>query len=109
MSILQDATKELRDIEAELGEPTSGVDSLRLAERIRAVRRLLSAVDNEWVGTTEAKRPWASTRKIPSRPGPASACFAVAISPTAGPRCCSTTFSADARRPRVYRRSVVVS
>jgi len=57
MSILQDAANALRDIEAELREPTAdGLDSVRLAEQIRDVRRLLSTQDAQWVGTTEAKR-----------------------------------------------------
>ena len=57
MSILQDATRALHDIEAELREPpASGLDSVRLAERIRGVRRLLDSPEAHWVGTTEAKR-----------------------------------------------------
>src|SRR5438874_996268 len=57
MSILQDAANALHDIEAELREPTvGGVDSVRLAERIRQVRHLLSTQEAQWVGTTEAKR-----------------------------------------------------
>jgi hypothetical protein len=57
MSILQDATNALHEIEAELREPTAGgVDSVRLAERIRGVRRLLSAQEAQWIGTSEAKR-----------------------------------------------------
>src|SRR5438552_17539069 len=57
MSILQDATNALHEIEAELREPTpGGPGSVRLAERIRGVRRLLSAQEAQWVGTSEAKR-----------------------------------------------------
>jgi hypothetical protein len=57
MSILHAATTALHEIEAELREPTKGGrHSGRLAERIRAVRRLLSTQEAKWVGTTEAKR-----------------------------------------------------
>src|ERR1700687_5762695 len=57
MSILQDATNALHDIETELRAPTpGGLNSVGLAERIRAVRRLLAAQDAQWVGTSEAKR-----------------------------------------------------
>jgi hypothetical protein len=57
MAIIDDATRALREIESELLEPTKGgLDSVRLAERLRAVRRLLSRDDVRWVGTTEAKR-----------------------------------------------------
>jgi hypothetical protein len=57
MSLLQDAANVLHDIETELREPAAGgLDSLRLAERIRGVRRLLSSQEAQWVGTTEAKR-----------------------------------------------------
>ena len=57
MAILDDATRALQEIESELLEPTKGgLDSVRLAERLRTVRRLLSSEDVRWVGTTEAKR-----------------------------------------------------
>lgn len=57
MSILQEVTNALRDLEAELGEPTrGGLDATRLAEKIREVRRLLSREEARWLGTTEAKR-----------------------------------------------------
>ena len=57
MAILDEAIGALREIEAELLEPTKGgLHSVRLAERLRAVRRLLSTDEARWVGTTEAKR-----------------------------------------------------
>ena len=57
MAILDEATSALREIEAELLRPTQGgLDSVRLAERLRAVRKLLSKDEARWVGTTEAKR-----------------------------------------------------
>src|ERR1035437_2035359 len=56
MSILHDAANALQGIEAELREPTpGGLDSVRLAERIRDVRRLLSTQEAQWIGTSEAK------------------------------------------------------
>jgi hypothetical protein len=56
MSILQEATNALHAIETERREPTAGeLDSVRLAEWIRVVRRLLSTQEARWVGTTEAK------------------------------------------------------
>jgi hypothetical protein len=56
MAILDEATGALREIEAELLKPTKGgLDSVRLAERLRAVRRLLSTDEARWVGTTQAK------------------------------------------------------
>jgi hypothetical protein len=57
MTVLDEATRALREIEAELlTPPKGGLDSVRLAERLRAIRRLLSAEEAQWVGTTEAKR-----------------------------------------------------
>jgi hypothetical protein len=59
MNVLTKATEALRALEEELvaTEPMSGgANSVRLAERIRAVRALLSQEDAQWVGTTEAKR-----------------------------------------------------
>jgi hypothetical protein len=57
MTALERATNALGEIEAELLEPAKGgLDSVRLAERIRAVRKLLSNGEMRWVGTTEAKR-----------------------------------------------------
>src|SRR5438552_3992174 len=57
MSILQEATNVLREIETDLQDSTKGgLDSVSLAERIREVRRLISGQAAEWVGTTEAKR-----------------------------------------------------
>ena len=57
MAILDEATSALREIETELLKPTQGgLDSVRLAERLRAVRKLLSKDEARWVGTTEAKR-----------------------------------------------------
>jgi hypothetical protein len=57
MAILDEATSALREIESELLKPTQGgLDSVRLAERLRAVRKLLSKDEARWVGTTEAKR-----------------------------------------------------
>jgi hypothetical protein len=57
MAILDEATSALREIETELLKPTQGgLDSVHLAERLRAVRKLLSKDEARWVGTTEAKR-----------------------------------------------------
>ena len=57
MTVLDQAAGALRELEAELLEPTrGGLDSVLLAERIRAVRRLLSGGEGRWIGTTEAKR-----------------------------------------------------
>lgn len=59
MSVLTRATDALRELEEQLAatDPmTGGLDSVRLAERIGAVRALLSKEDAQWVGTTEAKR-----------------------------------------------------
>jgi hypothetical protein len=48
----------LRELEEELAHRKIGEadDSADVAERIRAVRRLLSGEDTKWIGTTEAKR-----------------------------------------------------
>jgi hypothetical protein len=59
MSVLTKAIGALRELEEELAatEPMrGGADSVRLAEKIRAVRALLSEGHAQWVGTTEAKR-----------------------------------------------------
>src|SRR5947209_5315979 len=57
MTILHDAANVLHDIESELREPAAGgLDSVRLADRIRGVRRMLSGQEVQWVGTTDAKR-----------------------------------------------------
>ncbi|MBI4498979.1 MAG: hypothetical protein HY689_13890 [Chloroflexi bacterium] len=57
MTVLDEATKALSELEAELLQPTQEhLDSTALAERIRAVRRLLSKQETRWVGTTAAKR-----------------------------------------------------
>lgn len=79
MTLLDEATGALREIEADLLAPTrGGMDSVRLAERLRAVRLLLSRQEAHWVGTTEAKRllglgsentvkAWARMRLLRSR------------------------------------------
>jgi hypothetical protein len=57
MSILQEATQALQDLERALLESTAAdLDSVQLAERIRLVRYLLSDREAQWIGTTEAKR-----------------------------------------------------
>src|SRR5688572_25511128 len=58
MNVLTRATDALRELEEELGRRPVGTgdDSADLAERIRAVRRLLSGDGVQWIGTTEAKR-----------------------------------------------------
>jgi hypothetical protein len=58
MSVLTKATDALRELEEELAHRKVGADddSAEVAERIRAVRRLLSGEDAKWIGTTEAKR-----------------------------------------------------
>lgn len=57
MTVLDEATSALGEIEAALLAPTKGgLDSVLLAERIRAVRKLLSKQEARWVGTTQAKR-----------------------------------------------------
>lgn len=58
MSVLTRATDALRELEGELADRKvgEGDDSADIAERIRAVRLLLSGEDARWIGTTEAKR-----------------------------------------------------
>ena len=59
MSALTKATDALRDLEEELARHplyAGGEDALRIADRIREVRRMLSREDAQWIGTTEAKR-----------------------------------------------------
>src|SRR5438309_2242587 len=83
MSVLARATVALRELEDELtgrkiGE---GDNSADVAERIRAVRHLLSGEDAKWIGTTEAKRllglgsentvkAWARTGRLRNRVQP---------------------------------------
>ncbi|HEV2121282.1 MAG TPA: hypothetical protein VGW38_00710 [Chloroflexota bacterium] len=56
--MLTRATDALRELEEELPhrQVGAGDDSAEVAERIRAVRRMLSGEDAKWIGTTEAKR-----------------------------------------------------
>ena len=57
MTVPDQAASALRELEAELLAPTrGGLESVRLAERIRVVRRLLAGEEARWIGTTEAKR-----------------------------------------------------
>jgi hypothetical protein len=57
MTALDEATSALRELEPELLEPTKGgMASVHLAERLRAVRKLLSGQEARWVGTAKAKR-----------------------------------------------------
>src|SRR5437763_1442143 len=57
MSMGEEATKALRELEADLVRPTSGPrEAIDLADRILAVRRLLAKEEPRWVGTKEAKR-----------------------------------------------------
>ncbi len=83
MSVLTRATDALLELEAELARrpAAAGDDGADLAERIRAVRLLLSAEDAQWVGTTEAKRllglgsentvkAWARSGRLRSRVQP---------------------------------------
>jgi hypothetical protein len=58
MSVLTRAADALRELEEELTRRKvgEGDDSAEVAERIRAVRNLLSREDARWVGTAEAKR-----------------------------------------------------
>jgi len=54
---LDEATRALKEIEPELLDSTKGgLDSVLLAEKIRAVRKLLSKREAQWVGMSEAKR-----------------------------------------------------
>lgn len=58
MSVLEQATRTLSEIESEL-LAANGADSLdpaRLAEQVHEVRELLSGKDAEWVGEEEARR-----------------------------------------------------
>ncbi len=57
MTVLEEATKALSDLEMELLQPAKGgLDAVSLAERIHSVRKLLSKQETRWVGTTAAKR-----------------------------------------------------
>src|SRR5919201_4042551 len=59
MSVLAKATDALRELEEELVKyplDAGGDDALRIAARIRDVRRMLSGEAARWIGTTEAKR-----------------------------------------------------
>lgn len=58
MSVLEQATKTLSEIESEL-LAANGADSLdpaRLAEQVHHVRELLLGSDAQWIGTAEAQR-----------------------------------------------------
>ena len=84
MSALTKATDALRDLEEELARHplyAGGEDALRIADRIREVRRMLSREDAQWIGTTEAKRllglgsentvkAWARSGRLRSRVQP---------------------------------------
>ncbi len=59
MSVLTKASNALRELEEELVRHplyAGGEHAVRIADRIREVRRMLSREDAEWIGTTEAKR-----------------------------------------------------
>ena len=57
MSTLKDVNNALQDLEVLLTTSSAeGLDPLAVAERVRAVRQLLSGEDAQWVGTTEAKQ-----------------------------------------------------
>ena len=57
MATVDKVTAALREIEPDLAEPPKeGIDSVNLAERIRAVRKLLAKQEPRWVGLGEAKR-----------------------------------------------------
>lgn len=57
MGVVDEVAVALRRIEPQLLQPTKGgVDSVVLAEEIRAVRKLLTDRAARWVGVTEAKR-----------------------------------------------------
>jgi hypothetical protein len=58
MSVVTRATDALRELKEELARRKvgEGDDSAEVAERIRAVRHLLSREGARWIGTTEAKR-----------------------------------------------------
>lgn len=59
MSVLTQATDALRELEEELAHYplyAGSADALRIADRIREVRRMLSREEAQWIGTTEAKR-----------------------------------------------------
>jgi hypothetical protein len=59
VSALTTATDALRELEEELAKYplyAGGENAVRMADRIRDVRRLLSREEAEWIGTAEAKR-----------------------------------------------------
>jgi len=58
MSILQEATDELRTLTTELleGGQEGSLVPTRVAERLQRVVALLSDEEASWIGTTEAKR-----------------------------------------------------
>ncbi len=58
MSILQEATDELRSLTTELlaGSQEGSLAPTRVAERLQRVVALLSDDEARWIGTTEAKR-----------------------------------------------------
>ena len=84
MSALTKATDALRELEEELARHplyAGGEDALRITDRIREVRRMLSREDAQWIGTTEAKRllglgsentvkAWARSGRLRSRVQP---------------------------------------
>lgn len=57
MATLDKVTAALREIEPDLAEPPKeGISSVNLAERIRAVRKLLATQEPRWISLKEAKR-----------------------------------------------------
>src|SRR5438094_3650154 len=59
MSVLTRATAALHELEKELAQYplyAGGEDAVRIADHIRAVRRLLSGEETQWIGIREAKR-----------------------------------------------------
>lgn len=57
MATVDRVTAALREIEPDLAEPPKeGIDSINLADRIRAVRKLLANQEPRWVSLGEAKR-----------------------------------------------------
>lgn len=56
MAVLDQVTSERQEIEDESLAPTQGGgESLRLVERLRHIRKLLSREEARWIGTAEAK------------------------------------------------------
>jgi len=57
MTVLDEATKALRELEPELAEPTqAGERAMLLHDRIEEVRKLLAKGPVRWIGTAKAKR-----------------------------------------------------